>query len=363
MAANHKSLQSLDMATAPIVSPLESAILDATAAAVLVVGHDNNIIHRNETAACLVPAGADLQTVFAGAEFFGEFENWQALSREAIEQQSRADAACLLQRPNELSKRLVEVCVQPAAMTTTLDRALIVFTIRESVSSTSIDTAEVSQRLASLGKLTARVAHELNSPLDGILRYVNLALRVAGDESGDKLKTYLTESRTGLMRMVPIISDLLAYSRSASSEIKNSNINEIVERAIEAMTVSRITDAITIALDFQETDLCCTHGNRLFQVLCNLIKNAIDAMPTGGRLSVITGKHGSDSIVRISDTGGGLPEPIDQVFEPFYTTKPAGKGTGLGLAICKDFIEGMGGSISGINTKSGAEFTVRLPAE
>ena len=88
----------------------------------------------------------------------------------------------------------------------------------------SEEQLEISQRLASLGRLAARVAHELNNPLDGILRYINLALRVADDPPESKLKSYLSESRTGLMRMVQIISELLEFSRTTDGEFDELNV-------------------------------------------------------------------------------------------------------------------------------------------
>ena len=103
-------------------------------------------------------------------------------------------------------------------------------------------------------------------------------------------------------------------------------------------------------------------GSRLYQVCGNLIKNAIDAMPDGGRLAVTAGMVDDEVVIRVADTGVGLPDEVDKVFEPFFTTKAAGKGTGLGLAICKDFVEDMHGAITAApGEEGGAVFTIRIP--
>jgi two-component system NtrC family sensor kinase len=221
---------------------------------------------------------------------------------------------------------------------------------------------DVSRRLTSLGKLAARVAHELNNPLDGILRYINLAIRVAGDPSPTRLNSYLSESRSGLMRMIRIIGDLLEFSRSSDSAFEDASVNDLIEQAIKACSAAADANRVIVSADFQSEQMPRLRGSRLYQVFCNLIRNAIDAMPDGGRLSITSGLMADSVIVRVADTGVGLPEPVEKIFEPFYTTKQPGKGTGLGLAICKEFVEDMGGSVTGANAGAGgAVFTVRIP--
>jgi signal transduction histidine kinase len=216
--------------------------------------------------------------------------------------------------------------------------------------------------LASLGKLATRVAHELNNPLDGILRYINLAMRLVDDASESKLKDYLAESRTGLMRMVQIISDLLEFSRCTEGNFEQTNVSEVVEQAIRAHASTADESHVIVAADFQTQDMPSIRGSRLYQVCCNLIKNAIEAMPEGGRLSITVGSAADHVIIRVADTGTGLPDPPDEVFKPFFTTKEPGKGTGIGLAICKDFIEDMQGTITASpGEDGGAVFTVRIP--
>jgi len=123
-------------------------------------------------------------------------------------------------------------------------------------------------------------------------------------------------------------------------------------------------NGVTIAAGFQNEHMPPVRGSRLFQVFCNLIKNAIDAMPKGGRLTVTSAVVDREVMVRVEDTGIGLPEQADKVFEPFFTTKQPGKGTGLGLAICKDYIERLHGTITAHNRpEGGAAFVVRIPVD
>ena len=100
-------------------------------------------------------------------------------------------------------------------------------------------------------------------------------------------------------------------------------------------------------------------------LLTNLVANAIDAMPQGGRLDVRAHRDGSDLVLRVADTGSGMPPEVKRhIFEPFYTTKPSGKGTGLGLAICKEIARALKGRIDVESEPGhGAIFTVRFPAE
>jgi signal transduction histidine kinase len=220
----------------------------------------------------------------------------------------------------------------------------------------------VAERLAAVGKLAARVAHELNNPLDGILRFIGLAVRLLPEGHDPKLSSYLEESRIGLRRMAQIVRELLEFSRTTHGEFDLAPINTVVEQAMNALTEPAAARRIVVAADFQTQDLPSVRGPRLYQVCCNLIKNAIDAMPEGGRLTLSTGMVNDEVVIRMTDTGPGLPDPPDAVFEAFYTTKPPGEGTGLGLAICRDFIEAMGGTITATNPEAGgACFIIRLP--
>ena len=220
-----------------------------------------------------------------------------------------------------------------------------------------------AERLATLGKLASKVAHELNDPLDGILRYINLAIRSIEQEGLDRPKEYLSRCRQGLMRMVQIISELLEFSRSAHTSLEYVTTEQLIEDAVKTMDAKAEASKIRISRDYTASMPRIRSGN-LLQVFCNIIKNAFDAMPEGGELRISTRMAaGNTAVVEFRDTGIGFPaENVETMFEPFFTTK--NKGTGLGLAICRDIIETYRGRITAENAPEGGSiFTVYLPLE
>lgn len=219
----------------------------------------------------------------------------------------------------------------------------------------------VSERMAAVGKLAARVAHELNNPLDGILRYLNLGIRAVQVNQTERLADYLQQARGGLLRMTQIVRELLEFSRNSHTTFDDTSINAAVDEAVKVMSDKAVAAGVSIACRFEEK-LPATRGTSLFQVFCNLIKNAIDAMPQGGTLTITTEAVDHQTVIRFEDTGVGLPEQMERLFEPFFTTKGPGKGTGLGLAICKDIVEKHHGTITpSRRPEGGAAFTIRIP--
>lgn len=221
-----------------------------------------------------------------------------------------------------------------------------------------------AERLAALGKLSARVAHELNNPLDGIMRYINLALRVCDAKDQSQARQYLQESQKGLLRMVKIISELLEYSRTTYSAVEELDVNKIIQDAVKAMDPQAIAGKIKISAQYGP-ELPHIRAGNLFQVFCNFIKNAIDAMDNDGELEIKTWHDKENLIITFSDNGTGLSDEVrEKLFDPFFTTKEAGKGTGLGLSICKDIVERYNGQINPQNRPGGGSiFTITIPLE
>ena len=345
-------------------------VLDAMSSAVIVADRHGVILVRNAVANNMLCAGDDLATALAGISMVGEFPGWRNLPK-IIAMSGRMACWEALQagdpnsiEPTPTAKPHLRIVVRCTAFRDAESGTSgVVVQIDETEPHVSPpESTDLSRRLAALGKLAAQVAHELNNPLDGILRYLNLSLRLAADMPESKLQSYLSESRIGVLRMVQVVGDLLEFSRSTSGDFDESDVNEIVEQAIRSSTEGHGADGIVVTADFQSQSMPTVRGSRLYQVCCNLIKNAIDAMPDGGRLTLTTGLVDQEVVIRVADTGVGLPERPEKMFEAFYTTKPSGAGTGLGLAICKDFIEEMGGTSAAVpGPDGGAVFIVRIP--
>jgi len=220
-----------------------------------------------------------------------------------------------------------------------------------------------TERLAAIGRLASKVAHELNNPMDGILRYINLAMRVVEQERLEKPKEYLSQCRRGLMRMVQIISELLEFSRSTRTSFEYAKVEQLIEEAVRTLEPTAENLNVRIMRSYGR-DIPEIRSGNLFQVFCNLAKNALDAMPDGGELTISTRLEGGNTaVVEFRDTGSGFaPENAEAIFEPFFTTKEKGKGTGLGLAICRDILEIYHGRITAENAPGGGSvFTVHLP--
>lgn len=220
-------------------------------------------------------------------------------------------------------------------------------------------------RLAGVGELAASIAHELNNPLGTIsLRLEGI---LAKTPPSDPRRKALEIIETEIERMCRLVANLLQFSRPGNDQFSTVHVAEEVEKTLELfhhhLRKRRIevqteygTDVPTITADRQQ----------LRQVLLNLLSNAADAMPQGGRLIVRlrrgTLEHGTPAVVvEVIDNGTGIaPEHLPRVFDPFFTTKEEGKGTGLGLAICKRIIEQQHhGSIT-IESQPGQGTTVRI---
>jgi PAS domain S-box-containing protein len=219
-----------------------------------------------------------------------------------------------------------------------------------------------SERLAAMGKLAAQVAHELNTPLDGILRFLGLAQRMCQEGNRDKTVQYLDQAKQGLGRMARIVSELLTFSRSGPHGAEYAPLGSLLDEALRAMSPAMAAANVTVLCDLDEHSATSVAAG-LFQVMCNLMKNAADAMTAGGRLNITARCGDGRAVLSFADTGPGVPaELLERIFEPFYSTKLAGRGTGLGLSICRSIAERAGGRIDVANRpEGGAVFTVTVP--
>ena len=223
-----------------------------------------------------------------------------------------------------------------------------------------------TEHLASLGKMAAGIAHEINNPIAGMLNCVRTLLKGIKDDR--QRAQYLSMLQDGLGRIGRTVGQLLSFAREAKPQLGRTDLTSVLRRCLALvehdLTARRI--AWAMAPDGQETALLAD-PQLLEQVFLNILKNAIDAMPDGGRLDVAMGLRERRAErfleVRISDTGVGIPaEQLPRIFDPFFTTKAVGRGTGLGLSVSYGIVRAHGGFIevqSEVGT--GSTFTVVLP--
>ena len=311
----------------------------------------------------LGPFGSILQALSEGTDT-KQYPSWQDLLQEALQSDNPTTFDNVSYTHNQRNWVLRLICISLDEDKSNKHIGGILL-IEDITAKTAMESDLASaERLAAVGKLAASVAHELNNPLDGIMRYINLALRVAEAEQQDKLADYLRESRKGLQRMVEIVSELLEFSRSAYSSFQEADVNKIVEEAVKTLETQTQENQIEIIRNYAANMPNIRSGN-LFQVFCNLIKNAIDAMGRGGILEVTTRCDPHNLFIEFADTGPGLSKDVlSKLFEPFFTTKAPGKGTGLGLAISRDIVDRYNGQLLADNRPTGGSiFTVSIPLE
>ncbi len=357
-----------DAAGGPVpLSAIAEDVFQSLPMGVVFFDRSLRIVHRNTAACSLFPMHATISDMLAAGTVEGQYQDWASELRRVIDAGRPQRFDSVLYSESADQERLLNLFCSPLPSGRTGEVVGAILVAEDISTRASLERRlAVSERLAAVGKLAARVAHELNNPLDGILRYISLTKRMITQDGAipvDKATDYLDRARAGLQRMADIIAELLEFSRSTHGESEGGNVNSVLDEAIRTMAEPAERAGVTIAASFRDAHMPPVRGSRLFQIFCNLIKNAIDAMPDGGRLTISSGVENGEVAIRFDDTGIGLPAEADKVFEPFFTTKTAGKGTGLGLAICKDYIERLHGTIAASNrAEGGASFEIRIPA-
>lgn len=252
-----------------------------------------------------------------------------------------------------------------------------------------------SSKMAALGMLTAGVAHELNNPIgfvknnlvmleeylqvllpvlqvvadrpagdDGTLaEALNQAL--AGEDLGpilDDIVPLLTDTRDGVQRLGEIVSSLRSFARVDGPESEPFDLNQCVRDTLKVAGYE-LKYRAQVVPSLAEIPLLDGKAGEINQVILNLLVNAAQAITDFGEIRIGTRRVGDEVCLSVADTGPGIPpEQLEQVFTPFFTTKPAGQGTGLGLSISRDIVQAHGGRIEVRSTPgAGSEFRVFLP--
>lgn len=219
----------------------------------------------------------------------------------------------------------------------------------------------ISEKLASLGLLTAGIAHEINTPLTGISSYVQLLLKssakTADREIAEKIEAQIE-------RVTKMVRSLLSFSRGEKGHIKKFPLKNCINDILTLLDYRVKKQSINSQTEIPDDIEVWGELDKLQQVFLNIISNAIDAMPEGGTLKVEAERKENNIVIRISDTGIGIKnEHLTRIFEPFFTTKGYGRGTGLGLSISYQIVKEHDGDIT-VESEygKGTIFTITLPA-
>lgn len=228
----------------------------------------------------------------------------------------------------------------------------------------------IAEKIASLGRLSAMVAHEINNPLSGILSYAKLSTKYLENGAQDQGLVSSTKDNLGIIageakRCGDIVKNLLLFAKRTMVDVEEFHLNEIIDISIKVIDHSAQMKNIELAAELGEgNDLIQCDPGSIQQILVSLIVNAIEASSEGTKITIKTDYQYNDKvIIKVIDNGKGMPEEvIPHIFDPFFSTKESNNSLGLGLSAVYGIVEHHGGSIeveSEVGT--GTEFTVTLP--
>lgn len=219
-----------------------------------------------------------------------------------------------------------------------------------------------SDRLATVGKLAAGVAHEVGNPLAGVLGYLSV-VRMRG-KNDEELTDLVQRIEHEVQRIDQIVRSLLELGRPSRGKPSPIDISVVVTSCVRLLSAG--TDFANVKIDVvcPDNTFMRAESGPLSQVIVNLLLNAAQAMNGVGTICIRVAIDGSSGSIVVDDSGPGIPADVmPRLFEPFFTTKQAGKGTGLGLAVSAHLLAQFGGSLSAENrAEGGARFIIRMPA-
>jgi PAS domain S-box-containing protein len=222
-----------------------------------------------------------------------------------------------------------------------------------------------SEKMAAIGQLAAGIAHELRNPLAIVMNALYDLRQLVDGENPEVSEDFrIAEEEIG--RAQAIIKNLLEFSRETGAEIEHLDVNKLLTRTLQLMQKYLQDNGVRVSTALGSIPPCRANQNAMRQILLNLITNAVQAMPTGGELALRT-LLADDNLIRLEvrDTGVGIPpEHLQDIFNPFYTTKGPGQGTGLGLSVVHSILQRYHGEIRVASEVGvGTTFTIDLPCQ
>jgi len=216
--------------------------------------------------------------------------------------------------------------------------------------------------LQSLGLATAKLAHELNNPLDAVIRYISLAQRTLRNGQNVETERFLRDAQFGLQRMAEVLREMLETGRVQDPMPAGAGSQEdlayIIQQAADTLKPQSQRAQVHVMIAVPDRIQVSV---TLYQVLLNLIENAIDVAPAETLVHVTGEMVEKNLVIHVRDQGPGIePDDLPHIFEPFFTRKPVGEGSGLGLAVCKELVTRLGGTLWAENTNPGCCFSLRM---
>ncbi len=221
------------------------------------------------------------------------------------------------------------------------------------------------ERLASLGQLASQIAHQVGTPLNAIYGHIQLLRQdpAVAERHGERLATIEGQ----IERLTLIIRGVLSDARAPEAKRERVDLGALLREIATFAGPAMAHRSVKLELAAPSEGLPPVLGDprELSHVLMNLVTNALDAMPGGGRLKIDAARDGADVVIAVADAGVGIaPDVQKRIFEPFFSTKALGYGTGLGLSVAQEIVKKHGGTIAVRSAPgAGATFTVRLPAD
>jgi PAS domain S-box-containing protein len=221
-----------------------------------------------------------------------------------------------------------------------------------------------SEKMAAIGQLAAGIAHEIRNPLAIIMNALYDLAEIV-DGNNQEVREDLRIAKEEMDRVQTIINSLLEFSRDSRAELEPVDINDLLRKTLLLMNKYLQNSDVRVVTELGDLGACIANQNALRQIFLNLITNAVQAMPHGGELSVRTSLRSDDRVsLEFTDTGIGIPpDQLNDIFNPFFTTKSPGQGTGLGLSVVHSVVRRYHGEIHVRSAPNvGTTFTIALPS-
>ena len=216
-----------------------------------------------------------------------------------------------------------------------------------------------TEKMAAIGSLATGVAHEVNNPLAGILTCLEVVQ--ANPNDGDLRRRYLDLVEDGIKRIGRTVTSLLDFSRPRPMQLEPTSLNDRLNHVVELVEYQLRSARVTVKLDLDpQGPTVVADRFQIEQVLLNLVLNAVQAMSSGGTLTLRSRQTAEATVLEVSDTGEGIPEENrKRIFDPFFTTREVGQGTGLGLSVTDAIVSAHGGRIE-VESRAGEGSTFRV---